>query len=158
MWLVCTSWDAKLFLAIFVLIIVCIHITCLDSWIMHYSFFLQRPYILCTQWVSRVLKYPKKCLEDLTTFFKSTWWGDSKNMEEIELSRWLIEGRLRQGKNVLPYGLNWLCYFTGSSKSHRENFISFIFLESPHQVGMKNLVKSSKRFFGYFNTLETHSV
>ena len=47
-WLVCTSWDAKLFLAIFVLIIVCIHITCLDSWIMHYSFFLQRPYILCS--------------------------------------------------------------------------------------------------------------
>ena len=37
-WLVCTSWDGKLFLAIFVLIIVCIHITCLDSWIMHYSF------------------------------------------------------------------------------------------------------------------------
>ena len=48
MWLICTSWDGKLFLAIFVLIIVCIHITCLDSWIMHYSFFLQRPYILCS--------------------------------------------------------------------------------------------------------------
>ena len=44
-----------------------------------------------TQWVSRVLKYPKKCLEDLTTFFMSTWWGDSKNMEEIEFSRWLFE-------------------------------------------------------------------
>ena len=24
-------------------------------------------------WVFRVLKYPKKCLEDLTTFFMSTW-------------------------------------------------------------------------------------
>ena len=23
----------------------------------------------------------KKCLEDLTTFFMSTWWGDSKNMK-----------------------------------------------------------------------------
>ena len=52
-------------------------------------------------------------------------------MEEIEFSRWLFEGRLRQGKNVLPYGLNWLCYFEGSSKSHL--------------------------FLGYFNTLETHS-
>ena len=31
------------------------------------------------------------------------------------------------------------------------------FLESPHQVDMKNIVKSSKHFFGYFNTLETHS-
>ena len=54
-------------------------------------------------------------------------------MEEIEVSRWLFEGRLRQGKNVLPDGLNWLCYLAGSSKSHRENSISFIFLESPHQ-------------------------
>ena len=27
-------------------------------------------------------------IEDLTTFFMSTWWGDSKNMEEIEFSRW----------------------------------------------------------------------
>ena len=42
-------------------------------------------------WVSRVLKYPKKCLEDLTMFFMSTWWGDSKNMKEIEFSRWLFE-------------------------------------------------------------------
>ena len=78
-------------------------------------------------------------------------------MEEIEFSRWLFEGRLRQCKNVLPDGLNWLCYFAGSSESHRENSISFIFLESPHQVNMKNVVKSSKHFFGYFNTLETHS-
>ena len=78
-------------------------------------------------------------------------------MEEIELSCWLFEGRLRQCKNVQPVGLNWLCYFERSSKSHRENSISFIFLESPHQVDMKNVVKSSKHFFGYFNTLETHS-
>ena len=78
-------------------------------------------------------------------------------MEEIEFSRWLFEGRPRQGKNVLPDGLNWLCYFAGSSKSHRENSISFIFLESPHQVDMKNLVKSFKHFFWYFNTLETDS-
>ena len=43
------------------------------------------------------------------------------------------------------------------SKSHSGNSISSIFLESPHQVDMKNVVKSSKQFFGYFNTLETHS-
>ena len=59
---------------------------------------------------------------------------------------------------MLPDGLNWLCYFAGSLKSHRENSISFIFLESPHQVGMKNVVNSSKHFFGYFNTLGTQSV
>ena len=100
----------------------------------------------------------KKCLEDLTTFFLSTWWGNSKNVEEIELSRWLFEGRLRQGKNVLQDGLNSLCYFAGSPKSQRENSISSIFLESPHQVGMKNVVKSYKHFLWYFNTLKTHSV
>ena len=77
-------------------------------------------------------------------------------MEEIEFSRWLFEGRLRQGKNVLPDGLNWLCYFAGSSKSHRENSISFIFLESPHQVDMKNVVKCWKDFLSYFTTLETY--
>ena len=78
-------------------------------------------------------------------------------MEKIGFSRWLFEGRLRKGKNVLPDGLSWLCYFAGSSKGHRENSISFIFLESPHQVDMKNIVKSTKHFFEYFNTLETHS-
>ena len=86
----------------------------------------------------------------------STWSGDSKNLEEIEFSRWLFEDRLRQSKNVLPDGLNWLCYFAGSSKSHRENSISFIFLESPHQVDMKNVVKCWKDFLSYFTTLETY--
>ena len=78
-------------------------------------------------------------------------------MEEIEFSRWLFKGRPRQGKNVLPDGLNWLCYFTGGSKSHLENSIYFIFLESPHQVDMKNIVKSSKHFFGYFNMSDAAS-
>ena len=74
-------------------------------------------------------------------------------MEEIEFSQWLFEGRLRQGKNVLPDGLNWLCYFAGSSKGHPENSISYIFLEFSHQVDMKNVVKFSKHFLGtYFNT------
>ena len=99
----------------------------------------------------------KSIWEDLTTFFMSTWCGDSKNMEEIELSWWLFEGRLRQCKNVLPDGLNWLCYFAGSSNSHCENSISFIFLESPHQVDMKNVVKSSKHFLGYFNIYSRNS-
>ena len=54
-------------------------------------------------------------------------------MEEIEFLRWLFEGRLRQCKTVLPDRLNWLCYFAGSSKSHRENSISFILLETPEK-------------------------
>ena len=74
---------------------------------------------------------------------------------KIEFSWWLFEGRPRQVKNMLPDGLNWLCYFAGSSKSHCENLISFIFLESPHQADVKNVIKSYKHFFGYFNTLKT---
>ena len=75
-------------------------------------------------------------------------------MEEIEFPRWLFEGKLRQGKNVLPDGLNWLCYFAGSLKGHHENSFSCIFLESPHQVDMKNVVKCYKHFF--FDALKTH--
>ena len=67
-------------------------------------------------------------------------------MEEIEFAQWLFEDRLRQGKNVLPDGLNWLCYVAASSKSHHENSISFIFLVSSHQVEMKNVVNAAKTF------------
>ena len=78
-------------------------------------------------------------------------------MEKIEFSWWLFEGRLRQGKNLLPDGLNWQYYFAGSSKSHHEKSISFVFLEFPDQVDMRNVVKSSTHFFGYCNALETYS-
>ena len=77
-------------------------------------------------------------------------------MEEIEFSLCLFEGRPRQGKNLLPVGLNWPCYFAGSSKSHPENSISCIFLESPHQVDMKSIVKCWKDFLWYFATLKTY--
>ena len=108
-------------------------------------------------WVSKVLKYPKKCLEDLTTFFMSTWWGDSKNMKEIEFSQWLFELPAKQHSQFSPSGSTFLPCLGLPSKSHCENSISSIFLESPHQIDMKNVVKSSKHFFGYCNTLENHS-
>ena len=82
----------------------------------------------------------------------STWWGDSKNMEEILMVTFW--GQTKAGQKCAT---RWAVYFAGNSKSHRENSISFIFFESPHQVDMKNVVKSSKHFFGYFKTLKTHS-
>ena len=39
---------------------------------------------------------------------------------------------------------------------HHENSISSIFLESPDQVDMKNVVKCWKDFLSYFTTLETY--
>ena len=77
-------------------------------------------------------------------------------MEEIEFSWWLFDGRLRQEKKVLPDGLNWLCYFAGSSKSHRENSCLSYFwnpLSSRHEKRCQIL----QTFFRYFNTLETPS-
>ena len=38
-------------------------------------------------------------------------------IEEIEFSRWLFEDRPRQGENVLPDGLNWLCYLQVAQKA-----------------------------------------
>ena len=55
-----------------------------------------------------------------------------------------------------PSGSAFLPWLGMPSKSHCENSISSIFLESPHQVGMKNVVKFYKDFFGYFNALKTH--
>ena len=79
-------------------------------------------------------------------------------MEEIEFSRWLFEGRLRQGKNVLPDGPNWLWVFLQATQKAivKIKFLSYFW--NPLIKIMKNVVKSSKHFFGYFNTLEIHSV
>ena len=60
-----------------------------------------------TLWVSKVLKYPKKCLE--------------------------------AGQKCAARWAELAVQFCRYSKSHRENSISFIFLESPHQVDMKNI-------------------
>ena len=67
-------------------------------------------------------------------------------------------GQTKAGQKCAARWAELAVLFAGSSKSHCENKISFTFLESPHQVDMKNVAKSSKHFFGYFNTLETHSV
>ena len=74
-------------------------------------------------------------------------------MEEIEFSRWPFEDRPRQGKNVLPGGLNWLCYLAGSSKSHRENSISCIFLES---VGFYSIEIAKKVFVTFDNIFHVY--
>ena len=78
-------------------------------------------------------------------------------MKEIEFSRWLFELPAKQHSQFSPSGSTFLHCLCLPSKSHREKSISSIFLESIHQVDMKNVVKSSKHFFGYFNTLETQS-
>ena len=75
-------------------------------------------------------------------------------MKEIEFSQWLFELPAKQHSQFSPSGSTFSPCLSLPSKSHCENSISSIFLESTHQVEMKNVVK---HFFGYFNTLETHS-
>ena len=43
-------------------------------------------------------------------------------------------------------------------KKPPRNFFFCIFLKSPHQVDMKNVVECKKEFFAYFNALETRGV
>ena len=49
----------------------------------------------------------------------------------------------------------WPC-LSLPSKSHPENSISSISLESPHHVDMKNVFKCWKDFLCYLTTLETY--
>ena len=51
--------------------------------------------------------------------------------------------------NPTCHCLDWLAYLAGSSKNHREISISCIFLQSPHQVDMKRVVKWRKDFLLY---------
>ena len=44
------------------------------------------------------------------------------------------------------------------SKGHHEKISFCTFLQTPHQVDMKNVVECWKEFVAYFNALETHSV
>ena len=79
-------------------------------------------------------------------------------MQEIEFSQWPFELPAKWHSQFSPSGSRFLPCLGLPSKSHRENSIFSIFLESPHQVGMKNVVKCYKHFFGYFNALKTHGV
>ena len=57
--------------------------------------------------------------------------------------------------------LTFVCFqlqFFSPCKSHREKIISFIFLQSTHQVDMKNIAECQKEFFAYCNALETRGV
>ena len=73
--------------------------------------------------------FPKYARNSILTM---AFWGQTKTGQKIA-TRWA-------GLAVLS------CRY--SSNSHRENSISYIFLQSHHQVEMKNIVKCYKDFFG----------
>ena len=67
-----------------------------------------------------------------------------------------FQGSPRQGKKLLQDGLDRLSYLACSTNSHHEISISCIFLEFPHQVDMKTVVKCWKDFLRYSTTIETY--
>ena len=104
-----------------------------------------------TRCVSRVMEYHKKSFQHLTTFFISTWWGDSKNVQEISLAFW---GQTKNETKIAA-GLAWLAVqFAGCAKSHR---YWFQYLAFSHQVDMKNVVNCWKYFLWYSNNLEIYN-
>ena len=50
------------------------------------------------------------------------------DMKEIIAQQCFFEGKTKHGKEVLPSWPDWLSYFAGSSKSHHEISISWIYL------------------------------
>ena len=97
-------------------------------------------------WVSRVLKYPKKCLGGLDNIFHVYL---MRKFQKYERNWILTVGFWGQTKTGQKCAARW----AELAVSHRENKISFTFLESTHQVDTKNIAKSSEHFLGYFNTL-----
>ena len=103
------------------------------------------------RYVSSVVKCDKKSFHHLTTFFLSTWWGDSKNVQKFKISQVFLSYLQDRTANLVNlaaffFALTW----SGLKKP------SLIFLQSPCQVGMKNAAKYWKDFLLYFTTLETH--
>ena len=66
--------------------------------------------------------------------------------------------RTDQGRAENNCQYSRLSYLAGSSKTHCKISISCLFLQSPHQLEMRNFVKYFKGFFWHFNTLETYFV
>ena len=89
-------------------------------------------------------------------FFMPTWWRDSKIWKKLNPHDGFLSYLQNGTANSAHLASHFCPCLSLPSKSHRENSISCIFLESLHQVGMKNVVKFYKHFFGYFSVLKTH--
>ena len=99
------------------------------------------------------MKYPKKCLEDLTTFSCLLDEGIPKILKKLNSH----DGVLSYLQNSTANSAHLAAHFCTVLVCPQKATVIFNFFHLPHQVDMKNAVKSSKYFFGYFNTLETHS-
>ena len=103
------------------------------------------------------------------------WWNRSKSLSsiwqhfsclldegipkiwKIEFSQWFLSYLQNRTTNS-AHGRTFSPCLSLLLKSHRENSISSIFLESPYQIDMKIFVKCWKDFLFYFTTLETNRV
>ena len=122
----------------------------------------QRFSCLLDEWIEKICKKKKFTV----SFFNST----------LSVLRCTWTGQINL-KIFLGYHINYLsiwpfmCHpWFPTRKASKLTFVCFqlhlfspcivfntcIFFQSTHQVGMKNIVKCYKHFFGYFNALETN--
>ena len=105
-------------------------------------------------WISRVLKYPKKwqhfsCLldEEIPKISK-------KLNSHIGFLSYLQNSTAHSAHSVAHFCPALVC---PEKATVRIQFLLYFWNPLIKYLDMKNVVKSSKHFLGYFNTLETHS-
>jgi hypothetical protein len=79
----------------------------------------------------------------------TTWWGNFKNMQEIQLLQLLFESKPNQGKILQLDGHYGLLYLVDSSKSHHENYI-FVLNRSNYWFNKWWLSTVAEKFHVFF--------
>ena len=98
----------------------------------HYQSFVKHS-LPNARYVSRVTEFQKQSFQHLAMFFSSTWWGDCKNMQEIEIPWWLFELPARLHSLFSPSGNTFMPCVGQPSTSHFDSSISCILLQSSNR-------------------------
>ena len=97
------------------------------------------------------IEIPKKCLEDLTTFFMSTWWGDSKIWKKLNShDGFLSYLQNSTASQFSQSGRTFLPCLSLPSKSHRKNSISPIIFGIPSSIRHEKCCQILQTLFWVF--------
>ena len=103
-----------------------------------------------------VFKYPKKCLEDLTTFSCLLDEDIPKIWKKLN-SHDGIFSYLQNSTANLAHQAAHFCPVLVCPQKATVRILFLPYIWNPLIADMKNVVKSSKPFFWYFNALGTHT-
>ena len=97
-----------------------------------------------------------KCLSNILQNFSCLIdMGTAKICKKFNFHDCFLRADQGRAKNCCQIGWIGCPILQVAQKATMRFQISFIFLQSPHQVDMKNVVKWYKHFFCYFNALKT---